>query len=363
MRLFCLITVLMLSIVGLAMSQSTSPRLTKPGARRTYIGLSHIEVDLGQRNTLLVGFDRYAQVEARQNIDSVLRLFVADYRKVADTTQSPTRATHALFRLGETDRALALRHTPQSTTSFQFRDGDEPVLVKTQQDTLQLVWTSPASETIPNDFSVYLFVNSLHDIDRLLSGGGLNRKLQQSFESVRQYKGHDLTSPKMAFNMLQGTDNKAKFLSPGLARSPFISFQPGIGVGLIRNQWVPSLNLDIQFIPSLFKQVGYLVGYTSNFFFQPATDGRFDLFRNDFVHAGVAFYRMNKDSRYTNFNRQIASFYVGVPVHRSGSYFEPNTIKVGGTFYQNWLVKVQPEIYMNGFFKRVNPGLKVVVGF
>lgn len=345
------------------MSQSTSSRLTEPGAKRKFIGLSHIEVDLGQRNTLLVGFDRYAQVQARQNVDSVLRLFVADYRKVADTTQSPTQATHALFRLGEADRVLALRHTPQSTASFRFRDGDEPVLVKTQQDTLQIAWISPVVQAIPDDFSMYLFVNNLQDIDRLLRGGGVNQKVQLALESVRQYKGHDLTSPKMAFNMLQGTDNKAKILSPGLARSPFLSFHPGIGVGLIRNQLVPSFSFDIQFIPNLFHQVGYLVGYTSNFFFQPATDTRFETFRNDFVHAGVAFYRMNKDSRYTNFNRQIASFYVGVPVRRSGSYFDPNTIKLGGTFYQNWLVKVQPEIYMNGFFKNVNPGLKLVVGF
>ena len=54
MRLFCLITVLLMSIVGIAMSQPTSPRLTEPGAKQKFIGLSHIEVDLGQRNTLLV---------------------------------------------------------------------------------------------------------------------------------------------------------------------------------------------------------------------------------------------------------------------------------------------------------------------
>lgn len=364
MRLFCLIIVLLLSIADRAVSQSRSPHLTEPGARRRFIGLSHIDIDLGQRNTLLVGFDRYDQVKARQNVDSVLRLFVADYQRVRDTTQSPIQATHALFRLGDTDRGLALRHTPQPTTSFLFRDGGEPLQMKTRQDTLQIIWTSPASETLPADFSLYLFVNSLADIDKLLRAGGVNQNVQQALESVRQYTGHDLTSPKMAFNMVRGIDNKATFLAPGLARSPFISIQPGIGIGLIRNQWVPSFNLDLQFIPSRFSQVGYLVGYTSNFFFgQSATDGSFQAFRNDFAHVGVAFYRMDKNSRFANFNRQIASFYVGMPVHRRGSYFAPNTIKLGGTFYQNWLVKVQPEIYMNGFFKNVYPGLKLVVGF
>src|SRR4051812_28188650 len=117
MRLFCLITVLLLGIVEIAIAQPTGPRLTEPSTKRKFIGYSHIEADLGQHNTLLVGFDRYAQVQARQNIDSVLRLFVNDYQKVDDTTQSQTRATHALFRLGDTERALALRYTPQLTNS------------------------------------------------------------------------------------------------------------------------------------------------------------------------------------------------------------------------------------------------------
>jgi hypothetical protein len=364
MRLFCLITVLMLSIVGIVISQPTNPRLAKLEVRQKFPGLSHIEVDLGQRNTLLVGFDRYAQVQARKNIDSVLRLFMTDYQKVEDTTQSPTRATHALFRLGETDQALALRYTPQPTTNFQFREDDKPVEVKTQQDTLQIIWASAASQDIPTNFSVYLLVNSLSHIERLLKAGGINQKLNQALESVREYKNHDLTNPKMAFTLLQGADNKSRFLNPGSAKNPFLEITPGIGVGLIRNQWVPSLNFDIQFIPSQFQRVGYAVGYTSNFFFdRPTSTDRFSIFRNDFLNVGVVFYHKNKTGRTTDFNRQIASFYIGIPVYRKGPYFESNTIRLGGTVYQNKFVKVQPELYMNGFFKKVYPGVRLVVGF
>jgi hypothetical protein len=354
----------MLSIVGIVMSQSTGPRLLEPGAKRKFIGLSHIELDLGQRNTLLIGFDRYDQVQARRNIDSVLRLFVADYRKVEDTTQSPTRATHALVRLGETDRALSLRYTSELTTSFRFNDNDEPVQVKTQQDTLQLVWTSLVSAAIPNDFSIYLLVNSLHDIDRLLRSGGVNQKLQQALESVRQYKHHDLTSPKMAFTMMQSIDSKAKFLNPGSAKNPYLSFQPGIAVGLIRNQWVPSLNLDIQYLPSRFHQRGYSIGYTSNFFFvQSPTDGRFQLFRNDFVTIGVTIYRRSQEGQATSFGQQLVSFYMGLPVYRRGPYFDYDEVRMGSTVYQKGLLKVQAEVYTKEFFRNVHPSVRLVVGF
>ncbi|MBC8153359.1 MAG: hypothetical protein H7Z72_10645 [Bacteroidetes bacterium] len=362
MRTFYLLALLVVSLAGPSMAQQSTARLTEPGVKRTLSGLSHIEVDLGQRNTLVIGFDRYAQVRARQNVDSVLRLFVVDYRAVDDTTQSPVQTTHALFRLGETDRTLDLHHTLPSTTSFSFRGAGEPIQLKTRQDTLQMIWSSATSRSTPYDFSIYLFVNNLSDVEGLLKSGGINQKIQTALESVRQYSGHDLTDPKMSFDMVQSVGKAPTFLNPGLAKSPFISLQPGIGVGLIRNQWVPSLNFDAQFIPSRLHNVGYLVGYTSNFFFQPAADGRFSTFRNDFLRAGVAFYHRNKDGRTVAFNRQIASFYVGVPVYRRGNYFDRNALQLGGTVYQNGLFKVQPELNMSGFFKRVYPGLRLVIG-
>ena len=210
---------------------------------------------------------------------------------------------------------------------------------------------------------MYLFVNSVDDIDVLLKRGGINSKLQTALESVRQYKGHDLTDPKMSFDMTQGSNQKAQFIGPGLARAPFISFQPGIGVGLIRNQWVPSLNLDIQFIPNRNRSVGYGVGYVSNFFFsQSPGDGRFQTLRNDFLTVGVAFYNSDKGNKAASFSRQIAAFTIGVPVYRRGTYFDRDAIRFSGTVYQKGLFKVQPEVYMNGLFKKVYPGLRLVVG-
>ncbi|GAB3799315.1 hypothetical protein GCM10028819_22380 [Spirosoma humi] len=346
------------------MSQSSTPRLTELSAKQTFAGFSHIEIDLGQRNTLIVGFNRYVQVQAHKNIDSALRLFVANYLTVEDTSQNPTQATHALFRLGETDRALALRYTPQQTMNFRFRDDDKPVEVKTQQDTLQIVWTSSAAQTTLTDFSVYLLVNSLHDIERLLRAGGVNQKLQKALEAVQQYKGHNLTSPRLAYTLIQGEDGKSKLVQPGLIGSPFLNIQPSIGVGLIRNQWVPSFNLFVSLIPNRFQRLGYGIGYTSTFFFtQSTTDGSFQAVRNDFLSAGITIHSRKKNSQSTTFGREVASFYVGIPVRHRGPYFEANTIRLGGTVYTNGLLKVQPEIYMSGFFKKVYPGLRLVAGF
>lgn len=364
MRQLYHIALLILSLAGSAVAQQSGAILSQAGAKQKFDGLSHIEIDLGQRNTLLIGFRQYSQVQARQNVDSVLRLFVADYRNVQDTTQNPTQAVRALFRLDKADRTLELQYRLPPTISFHFSGADAPTQVKTQQDTLQIVWWSGLTRPAAYDFSVYLLLNNLDDIDRLLGSGGVNQRVQAALESVRQYKGHDLTTPKMSFDMVQQADKQPAFLRPGLAKNPFISFQPGIGAGLIRNQWVPSFNMEAQFVPSRLHNVGYSVSYVSNFFFaQTPIDGRYRTFRNDFLNVGLAFYYFNKDGRTSAFSRQIFSFYVGVPVHRSGPYFERDAIRLGGTAYQRGLLKVQPEVYMNGLFKKVYPGLRLVVGF
>lgn len=359
MRLSCQIAVLLLSMVGTTTAQQNKSYLTEPGAKRKYSGLSHIEADLGQRNTLLVGFDRFEQIQARRNVDSVLRLFVADYQKVQDTTQSSTRSIHALFRLGETDQALELRYTAEPTALFLFRD-EQPVQVKIQQDTLQIVWGAAISRSIPQDFSLYLFVNSISDIKRILAQGGVNSKLNAALESVRQYKGHDLTSPKMSFDMIRRSDGKAMFLSPGLAKNPFISFQPGIGIGFIRSEGTASINLDLQFVPSRFRKVGYTIGYTSNFFFGGS--------RSDFLNVGMAFYRGDKNGRTVTFSQPVATFYVGYTIYDGREFGGGGrTIRLGGTVFQKGLFKVQPELYtnLNGGGEAGStfyPGLRLVVG-
>jgi hypothetical protein len=348
------------------MAQQTDSHLDGPDKRGRFNGLSHIEVELGHKNALVVGFTNVRQVQARKNIDSVLRLFVANYQRVADTVQTPLMATHALFRLGETSQLMDIRYTPQPTTSFRFTGGRAaPVLVKTKQDTLQIVWSSAVAPLPYYDFSLYLLLNSLTDIEQLLQNGDLNGKLQEALKSVSQYKGHDLTDPKMSFDMLyksDGTAAQTKFISPGLAKGSFISFQPGLGVGLIRSQWVPSLNFDAQFIPDRFKGVGYSVGYLSNFFFQNPADGLGAIQRTDFLTVGMAFYRKSTDGRQAAFDRLRTSFSIGIPVYRSGNHFTKETIRLSGTIYQKGFIKIQPELYMNGFFKQVYPGVRIGFG-
>ncbi len=352
---------LLLSMAGAAMAQQES-HLAGPDKRGRFNGLSHIEVDLGQKNALVVGFATFGQVTARQNIDSVLRLLVADYQKIADTTQGQTRATHALYRLGPFNRTVDLRYTPQTTATFRFSDGQpDPVLVKTRQDTLQIVWSSALMPLAYYDFSVYLLVNNLSDVNRILQERGVNGKLQEALKSVRQYKHHDLTSPKMAFDLRykrEGESIQTQFINPGLAKNPYISFQPSVGVGLVRTRWVPSLNIDVQYVTSRAKAIGYSVGYLALFHSDEANK---TIQRSDFLTAGVAFYRNESHQRGPAFNNLRTSFSVGMLV-KGSNYFAKGTIRLSGTLYQKGFIKIQPELYFNGAFKDLHPGVRIGFG-
>lgn len=336
--------------------------LTTPGNRRNFEGRSHIEVRLGRGNALLVGFTSYTQVRARQNVDSVLRLFIADYARVKDSTASGTSGLHLTYRLSPIDRIIDQRATPPPATSFRFEAGAPPALLKIRQDTLRMLWEEPGQRTTYPTFVIYLLLNRIDDIANLLTEGGVNNRLQTALENVRAYKAHDLTNPRMAFNYVQRTQRDYQFINPGLAKSPFLSLQPGIGVGLIRNQLVPSLQFAAEFIPSRFHTVGYSVSYLSTFFFQNPADGRGAVLRNDFLNVGLTFYRADPKEPGGNFSRILAGFYIGVPVYRSGGVFAPNALRLSSTAYHKGPFKIQPELYMNGFFRQVFPGLRIAVG-
>ncbi|OIN59919.1 hypothetical protein [Arsenicibacter rosenii] len=366
MRLLLFLSLLLPGIAGTAMAQRFDSHITRANNKARFDGTSRIEIDLGQHNAVIIGFSQLSQVEAHKNIDSVLRLFLPDYRKIADSTQDPLQAAFIHYRLGDISRTIESRTTPATSATFRFMTGKEaPSLVRTRQDTIQIVWSASPVKQPYYDFSIYLLLNTLSDLEGILQQGGVNRRVEETINLAKQYKGHDLTNPRMSFDLQYKEESgvgRHNFINPGSKHQPFLSFQPGIGAGLIRNQLVPSFNLDVQLIPSRLHTVGYSVGYSSNFFFANAADNRIQTLRNDFLSVGLAFYGHNQGRPTTAFTRQIAAFSIGFPVHRSGPYFQANTIKLSGTLFHKGFFKVQPEIYMNGFFKNVYPGLKIGFG-
>ncbi|WP_234735886.1 hypothetical protein [Tellurirhabdus bombi] len=346
-----LIPWLLIGLVGATYAQNSGSILSKKENREAFQGQSHIEIDLGQRNTLLLGFDNFAHVRAHQNLDSALRLFLTDYQKVADTTRELTEAVHAHFRIGETDRALDLRTYPQRTASFLFKESEEPIQLKTKQDTLHISWREADS------FQAYFLVNNLADLNRIVQQGGVNARVQKAIQAAESYnkQTYSLTRPGIAFDLIQREGKEPEVINPGLAKRPVLVISPNIGVGLIKTQWTPSLAIDFAFVPNQYRRIGYSVGYLSNFAFNGAG-------RMDFVNVGLTFYEPQSNKQINSYNRVLAGIYLGASVYSSQRFGGPSTFRLSGTVYHKGLFKVHPELYVKGAFKSVYPGLRLSVG-
>jgi hypothetical protein len=363
-RIVC--TLLLLSMAGTALAQRATPRLTQPGVARQFTGRSHIEIDLGKQNTLIIGFDRLVQIRTQSSLDSVLRLVLADYRTLLDTTSGAanTASVYVLANVSSVSRTIDLRRTSSPTTRFRFMaQATEPVQLKTQQDTLQLIWqdAQPRAYGHTSGFSAYLILNNLTDLDELLRNGGVDAKLRQAVEAAQPFE--NAKKAHANFDLIQPEKNPVAIINRGHYRSPFISLHIlGIGAGLIRNQWVPSLNPSLEFVPGRFQRVSYSVSYLANFFFTNTPDGSIRTQRNDFATLGISVYKRDATRNETDFDKLRFGFSVGFSTYRSDSYFGKDAIRLSGELPLGNLLKIQPELYMNGFFRQVFPGLRVGFG-
>lgn len=106
------------------------------------------------------------------------------------------------------------------------------------------------------------------------------------------------------------------------------------------------------------------VGYQQQYFFGQNAEGSFRTYQNGFVSAGLSFF---KKSEMGTIGRkplvQTGQLTVGYLVHRRGTYYEPNTWRISGGIDLTPNIRVAPEVYFNGTFKNLSPGLRLSVGF
>ncbi|WP_420153490.1 hypothetical protein [Siphonobacter sp.] len=349
----CLLSLLLLSKLGSLWAQSID---------QTY--KSHITLRLTNGQSVQLEFNQFSDLLAHRNLDSVLHLFVTDYQKVRDTSEALTAHT-IRFRFDENRRQLDVRSYPQTQQAYHFSGTEEPALLKTQSDTLELpAWQAPAAVGWGSgspQFWVRFILNDLSFIETQLKKGGFNPFLEEAIQSVYQYKNHHLTSSKVTFDLVQ-EGKKATFSQLNFVRAAFISFQPRAEVGVIRHRLVPALAADVMWVPDSYRGMGFSVGLQSHFFFRGTPETGFHTDRNDFLNLGVHFYSRRPNGQKAEFSKLLTHLSVGVPIRRVGGYFPKNTVRLSGTVFSRGFIKLEPELYMTGFFRNVYPGVRLRLG-
>jgi len=312
-----------------------------------------------------------------QNIDSTLALFLKDYKAIKPSLEENTNGRTAIYKpLKDGQYQLDLTEHKPTKQRFQFRpQSSEPLLLKTVQDTLLIIQnylkpvvTKSATATLNERVYFYFIINSLDDVESLIKSGTANAHIKKALEDVTKYKGHDLNNEKMKFRYAQEGSIDESFKGVQLIRGDFLAIHQTFGVGVFQNQLVPNSQTEFSFVPNKYQNKGYTLGWRSMFWTgRDEQTGRLRTNSNGVLQAGITFYDWNMNTNKLhriNTNHVLFGIYLGRVMTRNGDIFERNTWNLSMTVAAKGIVKIQPEVYFNGFFSRnVMPGLRVQVGF
>lgn len=332
---------------------------------------SKYSFDLGQGNKMLVYARTVQDLQKFQNIDSVLAHFSKDYNVLKPSLAESINSRTVIYRpLSNEQYQLDLIEHASPKQRFQFKtNGGEPLLVKTVQDTLLIVHTflkpmeTKSGQVSLNEYVYFcLIMNNLEDVEKMVKNGGINAYIQKALKDAEQYPHHNLVGGKYKFNYEQSNSKSFKTVTTGT--EDFIAVHPSIGLGVFQNQLVPNIQGDFAFVPNKYKNIGYTLGWRSMFFTERNDlTQRASIHSNSFVHAGITFYDFRRPKNGpVNTDHILFGAYLGRSVLRNGSVFDKNTWNFSMTITTKGMFKIQPEIYFNGFFKSVTPGLRLQIG-
>ena len=338
----------------------------------------HFELENG--NKLIVYSPTVSALQKFQNIDSTLALFMRDYKAIKPNLEESTNGQTAIYKpLNNGQYQLDLTEHKSTKQRFQFRpNSTEPLLLKTVQDTLLVIQNFDTtlhpqiqyelSLGFKNEQIYFLFIlNHLDTVEQLIKGSTANAHIKKALADVSRHKSHNLNNEKLKFQYKQRNSLDESFDGVQLIRGDFLVIHQTFGVGVFRNQLVPNSQTEISFLPSKYQNLGYTLGYRSMFWTdRDQQTGHWRTHSNGVLQAGITFYNWNMNTNklhHVKTDHVLLGIYLGRVMTRSGDIFERNTWNLSMTLAARGIVKVQPEIYFNGFFKNVMPGLRVQMGF
>ncbi|MFN8344440.1 MAG: hypothetical protein U0X91_05530 [Spirosomataceae bacterium] len=363
-----ILLVLFVSIFSYAFAQQLPGTLPNAVERH-----SKYSFELEQGNKLIAYARLVQDLEKFQNIDTILAAFVKDYALLKASLPESVNAKVVVYKpLSNGQFQLDLSEHPAPKQRFQFKtNGSEPLLIKTVQDTLLIVQSflkpvSTKSGTAHLNEQVYfcLVLNDLSDVETILKKGGLTPKVVQAVQKAYQYPNHNLKSGRYKFTYQQSPTVSGTIPDVMPVTEDFLAIHPSVGVGVMRNQFVPNIMVDFTVVPNRYGMVGYTLGWRSLFFTDRSdVTGRLGAQTNSFLHAGITLYDFRRpQSDRINTDHVLFGIYLGQSVTRSGSVFDKNTWNLSATVMAKGMLKIQPEVYFNGFFKNVMPGLRLQIG-
>ncbi|HMK03043.1 MAG TPA: hypothetical protein VK489_02585 [Ferruginibacter sp.] len=317
-------------------------------------------INLGKGNQLQVEFSHIKEIGALKRIDSLVKVFIKDIEPLKDSLAEPLNARWLEYLVDTAGiKKIRFRQTAPATPVY-ILDKGEAAALKLSQDTIVIT----VIEKEPDRLIFYrlsFYLNRLEDLIEYPDG-----PLQQKILALEQDPATKYTGERPRPFRLKNDPDISSPAHYGYvnARMTTFLFRFSVDVQNYKNHFVPSASLGL-IVRTRNNGVLREFGFTeeNHFFFSKNSAGKPETHVNRIISLSYGRASLNKE-RTAGFN-----FYpyvsLGWLLKKRGEFFENNTIKVGAGRFTlfNGSTRIEPTFYIDNFYKRISPSLRLVQHF
>lgn len=368
------ITVLMLfvSITGSLCAQTSDKSDKAFSVPENIIINRRFYIDLEKGNKLKIELTDITDLNRILNIDSLLKIFIADITPLKDSVADPLTSKRIDYLTDEQDRKkIRFQQFQPKGSSFLVANG-ELASLRTEQDTINIIGiinnppkpSQKISLTHPRYYHLTFYLNNVNELVSYMNGA-LTEKIATIQSNVNTKWPLILggSSRYLAKDRTISADKPKGFAAA--STGDFITGMITVNVQNYKNYFVPSFSVGTRLTLTnrdrTFKWEPGLY-WEPHFLFAKDSLGKLRTFRNDFLtltygQGGTKDYDPRKEFSFS------AVFSLGYLINRKGNYFDKNTFRLGAGKLQLLKTTIEPSLYFNNFFKGVTPGIRISQAF
>ena len=315
---------LIMLIVSLQIAAQNSTRLRY---LQHYEGNHEMRIELNKYNQLYIELDSLNDLKRYRNIDSLLRIFVKDYKEIGDTLNS-IDIRKVEYNLNNSPRRMMnIKRYGSTTESYSF--GLSTNSVKNGQDTLYISLQKFAEKDgrrLSNRFSYILIINRLEDIEALETVG-INDRIETLIDRIENgEKGNLFETSQHLYSYWTESAMTPKLEKRHLPRLSVLSGSNiPIGLGFINGQATFYTGVELPLYTNFIwpkKSGAYSWFYRSSTFSTAGlTEDKITTKSAHFTEFGIIFYEVERQiptNRRSAFKlKRVLDLAIG---YTSGSY-------------------------------------------
>ena len=329
-------------------------------------------INLEKGNKLEIELTDITDLERIANIDSLLKIFIADITPLKDSLTDPLSSKRIDYVTDPQGRKkIRLQQFQPKGNNYLLNNGELAAL-KINQDTINIIGiiTDPPkpsqkiSRTHQRYYHLLFYLNNINELADYMRGilaekiATIQNNVNTKWPLILGSSSHYLAKDKTI-----SADKPKGFTQTGTG--DMVEGYVTVNVQNYKNYFVPSFSLGARLILTnrdrTFKWEPGLF-WEPHFLFARDSSGKAHTYRNDFLtltygQGGTTDHDPRKPFAYS------AVFSLGYLINRNGSYFEKNTFRLGAGKLQLLKTTIEPSLYFNNFFKGVTPGIRISQAF